>query len=152
MKCLLAAAALDNEHPKVHEQIVRFKLAIDEDGKALPAQSAEVIKSEFTLLPSSGKLSDFNEDYLSKRKDSVKHTLSALTVRRLLSPASTSDVEKSVAELIKKPSITFEEAKDGLKLLESWKSGEVESYRSSASSKWPKAQIFESKDISLAVR
>ena len=148
----MAATALDSEHPKVHEQIVRFKLAIDEDGNTLPSQSAEVIKSEFTLLPSSVNLSHFNEEYLSKRKDSAKHTLSALRVRKLLSPASASDVEKSVAELIETPSITFEEAKEGLALLESWKSGEIESYRSSAAAKWPKALVFASKDISLAVR
>ena len=152
MKCLLAAAALDSEHPKVHEQTVRFKLAIDEAGETLPSQSAQVIKSEFTLLPSSGKLSDFNEEYLSKRKDSVMHALSALSVRKLLSPASTSDIENGVLELIKKPSIQFEEAKEGLELLESWKSVEVENYRSSSAAKWPKAQAFASRDASLAVR
>jgi peptide alpha-N-acetyltransferase len=114
LKCLLAAAALDKEHPKVHEQIIRFKLAIDKDMEAVPPKSAEIIKSEFTLLPASTPLTQVNGEYLAKHKDSARSTLFALRVRKLLSPDSASSVEKDVVAVIKLPSITVEEAEEAL--------------------------------------
>ena len=152
LKCLLAAAALDKEHPKVHEQTIRFKLAIDEDSETLPPQSAEIIASEFTLLPASAKLAELNDEYLSKHNDSAQSTFSALTIRKLLSPSSATDAVKGVTAVLALPSITFEEAKDGLELLKSWNSAEVASYRASAAKKWPEASVFASEDVALAIR
>lgn len=138
----MAAAALDREHSKVHEQIVRFKLAIDKDMEGLPFKSAEVIKSEFTLIPASTPLTQYNDEYLTKHKDCARRTLSALSVRRMLSPDSASSCAKDVAAAIKLQSITMEEAKEALALLSSWQSAEVESFRSNAAVKWPKAAAF----------
>ncbi|KAH8598967.1 NMDA receptor-regulated protein 1-domain-containing protein [Bisporella sp. PMI_857] len=152
LKSLLAAAALDKEHPKVHEQIVRYRLAIDEDSKEILPQSLETIKSEFHLLPSSVDISKFNEEYLSKHKGSAKHTLYALSVRRLLSSGKSSDVEKSIVGILKLPSITLEEAAEGLELLKTWKSSEVDAYRSSATAKWPKTSLFSKEETTLPLR
>jgi hypothetical protein len=143
LKCLLAAAALNKDHPKVHEQAVRFKLAIDKDLEGVPAKSLEVIKSEFTLLPASTPLTKINEEYLAKQKDSAPGTLSGLKVKKLLSPDSASSCEKDVAAVIKLPSTTLEEATEALALLSLWKSSEVEGAKSSASEKWPKATVFD---------
>ncbi|PMD48716.1 N-terminal acetyltransferase A, auxiliary subunit [Hyaloscypha variabilis F] len=142
LKCLLAAAALDKEHSKVHEQIIRFKLAPDKDIEGLPAKSAEVIKSEFTLLPPSVNLSQYNDEYLSRNKDCARRTLSVLKVRKLLTPDSVGQCAKDVAGVLKLPTITSEEAQEALELLSSWKSSELESFRKAASGKWPKASIF----------
>jgi peptide alpha-N-acetyltransferase len=125
----------------VHEQIVRFKLAIDKDNESLQPKSAEIIKSEFTLIPSSSSLTQFNDKYLSRNKDALR-TLSGLRVQKLLSPDSSSSSEKDIAALIKLPSITFEEAQEVLKTLSSWKSSEVDSFRQAAATKWPKATVF----------
>ena len=144
LKCLLAAIALDKEHPKVHEQIVGFKLAIDKDLEGVPPQSAEIIKSELSLLPSSATLAKYNDEYLAKHKDSAPSVLSAIRVRRLLSPDSASGCEKDAAAVINLPSITMEEAMETLELLSSWQSGGVATFRSSAAAKWPKATIFAS--------
>jgi hypothetical protein len=142
LKCLLAAAGLDGEHSKVHEQTVRFKLAIEKDIEELPPKSAEIIKSEVTLLPASKPLTQYNDEYLTKHRDCVRRTLSALSVRKLLSPDSASSCATDVAATIKLQSITMEEAKEALELLSSWQSAEVESFRSSAAAKWPNATAF----------
>jgi peptide alpha-N-acetyltransferase len=142
LKCLLAAAALDREHPKVHEQIIRFKQIIDKDAETLAPQTAEIIKSEFTLLPASTSLSQYNDEYLSKHKDSARHTLSASRVHKLLSPDSAARYEKDAANVIKLPSITMDEAKEALDLLRSWNSSEADGFRTSAAAKWPNATAF----------
>jgi hypothetical protein len=126
----------------VHEQIIRFKLALDKDIEGLPAKSAEVIKSEFTLLPPSVNLSQYNDEYLSRNKDCARRTLSVLKVRKLLTPDSVGQCAKDVAGVLKLPTITSEEAQEALELLSSWKSSELESFRKAASGKWPKASIF----------
>lgn len=143
LKCLLAAAALDKDHSKVHEQIVRFKLAIDKDLEGVPAKSAEVIMSEFTLVPASVNLSQYNDEYLSKNKDCARRTLLALKIRKLLAPDSAGQCGKDMMGVLKLPSITSEEATEALELLGSWKSSEVENFRKAAAAKWPKATIFE---------
>jgi hypothetical protein len=109
----------------------------------VPPKSVEIIKSEFTLLPASTPLTQVNNEYLAKQKDSARGTLSALKVRKLLSPDSASSCEKDVAAVIKLPNITMEEAKEVLKLLSLWQSAEVGGFRSSAAAKWPKATVFE---------
>lgn len=145
LKCLLAASALDKEHSEVHEQVVRFKLALDKDSEILPPMSAQVVKSEFTLLPTSVDLPKHNDEYLAKHKDCARQTLSALKVRKLLKPDSVSAVEKDVAAVVNLPTITMEEAIEALELLTLWKSSEVDRYRIKAGAKWPKATIFAAK-------
>jgi hypothetical protein len=146
LKCLLAAAALDKEHSKVHQQIVRFKLAIDSEFESpeskISPKTKDAIKSEFNLLPPSVSLTQVNDDYLSKYKDCARRTLSALAVRKLLSADSASSCEKDAAAVLKVPNITVEEAQEALELLQSWKSGEVDAFKSGAAQKWPKATVF----------
>ena len=143
LKCILAAATLDREHSKLHEQISLFKQVIDKDAETLAPQTAQIIKSEFTPLFASTTISQYNDEYLSKfEKDCVRRTLSALKVRRSISPDLTANVERDAAALIKLPSITMEEAKETLAVLRAWKSSEVESFRTDAASKWPKAKVF----------
>ncbi|EHK99205.1 putative N-alpha-acetyltransferase 16, NatA auxiliary subunit [Glarea lozoyensis 74030] len=147
LKCLLAAAALDKEHSKVHQQIVRFKVAIDSEFESseskISPKTKEVITSEFNLLPASTSLTKFNDDYLASHKDCARRTLSALSVRKLISPDAAPTCEKDVAAVLKLSAITVEEAQEALTLLRSWNSSEVDAFKSSAAQKWPKATIFE---------
>jgi hypothetical protein len=144
LKCLLAASSLGPEHSKVHEQKIRFKQAITSELESVPAKSAEVIKSEFTLLPESADLTQYNDEYLTKHKDCARRTVAALKVRKLLSPDKATDCEKSIAGVIELPNITVEEATEALDLLKSWNSSEAESLRAAAASKWPHATVFAS--------
>ncbi|RFU35927.1 hypothetical protein B7463_g393, partial [Scytalidium lignicola] len=142
LKCLLAAAALDSENSKVHQNIVRFNQAIEKDKESIAPKSAEVINSDFTLLPSGKSLKQFNDDYLMKYNDCARHILSGLQVRKALSPESTPACEKDVLDVLDLKSITFDEALEAFKLLQAWNSSRVEDFRSRAASKWPKALVF----------
>ncbi len=126
----------------MHEQIVRFKLAIDKDNETLSPQGRDVIKSEFTLLPAGGDLKRFNEEYLTNNRDCAQRTVSALKVRKILSPDSASSVEKDIISVLDLPSITIQEASEAYELLRSWRSNESEAFRLLAGAKWPKASIF----------
>ncbi|PBP22556.1 tetratricopeptide [Diplocarpon rosae] len=156
LKCLLAAAALEKDHSKVHEQSIRFKLAVDADSTSLSPTAKDVIASEFTILPSSVDLATYNDEYLSKHKQCARRTLSALKICKLLKPDSATATAKDVAATLQIPTITFEEAVEALHLLQSWKSSEVEAFKKSAAGKWPYASIFSStiaaKSVSLPLR
>jgi len=67
-----------------------------------------------------------------------------LKVRKLLFPESALASEKDAVAVIKLPSITFEEAREALDLLSSWKSSQLDNFRQAAATKWPKATIFTS--------
>ncbi|KAH8808331.1 NMDA receptor-regulated protein 1-domain-containing protein [Xylogone sp. PMI_703] len=144
LKCLLAAAALDPEHSKVHQNTVRLSQAIENDKESINPKSADVIKSDFTLLPSGTSLTQFNDDYLAKHKNCPRRVLSGLQVRKSLSPDTSSNCEKGVLGVLDLPNITFEEAVEALKILQLWNSSQVDAFKSSAQSKWPKALIFQS--------
>ncbi|KAI6713035.1 hypothetical protein JHW43_004406 [Diplocarpon mali] len=156
LKCLLAAAALDKEHSKVHEQAIRFKLAVDTDSTSISPVAKDVIASEFTMLPSSVNLGVYNDEYLAKHKNSARCTLSALRVRKLLQPDSATAIGKDVAATLQLPTITLEEAAQALQSLQLWKSGEVEAFKTRAAGKWPHASIFSSstpaKGLSVPLR
>jgi N-alpha-acetyltransferase 15/16, NatA auxiliary subunit len=137
----LAAFALGSSHPAVHEQIVRFKLAIDAASASIPEKTAEVIKTEFTLFPESITPSAFNEEFLSKQNDSARHVFAALRVRQLLPSHEKSKSESEILRSLGLPDITLAEAIEGLELLSSWKSS-TESYVSKANSLWPEATVF----------
>jgi hypothetical protein len=138
----LAAAALDKENSKVHEQTIRFKLVLDENIKGLSPTSAEVIKTEFTLLPTPVNIAQYNDEYLSKHKDCARQTLYGLKVRKILSPDSAPSIEKDAVAILNLPTITFEEAREGLVLLSTWKSNEIDTFQKTAGVKWPKATAF----------
>lgn len=145
LRCLLAASKLDPEHPMVHEHTVRFKLEIDAALASLSPKTAEVIKAEFTLLPESIDLAKFNDEFLSKHKDSARHILAVERIRKLLPNYDQRKSEADVLAILTLPSITLSEATDGLDVLVSWNSSS-ESYRSKAHSIWPEATIFEKSD------
>ncbi|TVY25801.1 N-alpha-acetyltransferase, NatA auxiliary subunit [Lachnellula hyalina] len=142
LRCLLAASALDNEHSKVHSQTIRFKLALDKDLATLPPKVAEIIKSEFTLLPESVSLTQFNNDYLSKYEDCARRTLSGLSARKLLAHDLAPSTDADVVKVLKIDNVAMEEAVEGLELLQSWKSGALEAFRKAAAAKWPNATVF----------
>ncbi len=119
---------------------MRFKQAIDAASASIPEKTAEVIKAEFNLFPESTTLSDFNEKFLSKNKDSVRHIFAGLRVRQMLPSHDKSKSEPEILACLS-PSVKLSEAIEGLELLSSWKSS-AESYVAKANSLWPEAAIF----------
>ena len=143
MKCLLAASELDSTHPTVHEHTIRFKKALDSENEPLAPEVTEVIKKEFTLLPASKPLAEVNDEFLAKHKDSASHVLSAIRVKKVLSNDK-STADKDVISVLDIPTISFQEAIQGLEILKFSHSSELESYRTKASSKWPDVTAFKS--------
>jgi N-alpha-acetyltransferase 15/16, NatA auxiliary subunit len=105
-----------------------------------------VIKSEFTLLPDSITLLQYNNDFLSKHQDSARHIIASVRVQHLLQPSNQNEDETDLINVLSRPSTTLEEAIEGLELLSSWKSSKIETYRLQATSKWPEATAFKSGD------
>jgi hypothetical protein len=144
LKCILAASALQPDHPTVHEQAIRFKQAVDSASETLPKEVTEVIKSDFTLLPASKSLADINDEFRAKHKDSALHVLSAIRAQKLLTKDSSAG-DADVVAILDYPSITFQEAREGLELLSASKSKDLEAYRSKAAAKWPEVTVFQVK-------
>ncbi|KAK8196797.1 hypothetical protein M8818_006964 [Zalaria obscura] len=144
LKCLIAASSLDSENPTLHQQIIRFRQALDSASEPLPDQADEVVKSEFTLIPSSTSPADFNDAFLSKHKDSAPHVQSALAARQVLDPKSQSQNEKDLQATLELPEVQIEDAIDGLALLKQWKSAQAvqEAYVEAAKKRWAEATVF----------
>lgn len=144
LKCLLAAYAIDPSHPTVHSQSIHFKSAIA--NATLPPKVAEVINAEFNLPVSKESPAELNEKFLSNHKNSARHVFSAMRVRSHLPSNDQAKNEAAILEVLSFPTISLEEAGEGLLLLQSWKSSQVAAYRSKAASKWPEATVFAATD------
>ena len=147
LKCLLAAAKHTPEDPTVHNQIIRFKKAIDSPPESLPVEVTAVIDTEFytTLLPSKNtNLVAFNSEYLAKHNDIPSKLFGGLRAKHLVKPESTSEIEASVLESIKGGlgTYTLEDAYEGLGLLREAKASDkaVEEYKSVAKGRWENAK------------
>ncbi|KAI9766056.1 MAG: hypothetical protein M1840_006763 [Geoglossum simile] len=144
LKCLLAAFKVDPKHPILHEQIIRFKLALKE-ADYHPQKVSEVITSEFArLFPSDDiLLSEYNDTFLSEHSQSPRHIHSALSIRQLLSPdSSRSQDERTLLGTLDLPHISQQEARAGLDLLRSWNSASFTEYHAKAARKFPHATAF----------
>ncbi|KAF2018594.1 N-alpha-acetyltransferas-like protein 15 [Aaosphaeria arxii CBS 175.79] len=146
LKALNAAAAIDPENPKLHEQVIRFRLTIDGLKETDPKVS-EVLNASFKLGPASTDLKKFNTDWQQKHSQSPSHVQSALNVRHILDNSSKAQNETDLKKLLELPTITTEQAVAGLDLLDEWQSeaGVKDSYRQAASEKWPEVTVFQSK-------
>ncbi|KAJ5756282.1 hypothetical protein N7533_005825 [Penicillium manginii] len=143
LKCLTAANAIDPSNPTLHLQLLQFRKKIDGLTDSLPAQTGEVIGTEFEkLLPKSQNLEEWNESFLSANKDSVAHIQAALSGRQLLNPDSKAQCEKDLLASLDSPAVTIEEAVAALELLSKWGS-EQTAYAEKASKKWPESSVFQ---------
>lgn len=135
LRCLNAAASIDAEHPRVHEQAVAFSLALKQTSD-LPPKVSEVLKANFNLIKESPDLKSFNEAFVNRHNDSLDHRLAGIKVKKLLGEDK-SAVEKELFGLLSLPGAAFEDAVKGLETLKSWRSGEVAGYKKAAQEKWP---------------
>ena len=129
----------------MHEQSVRFRQALDSLSEPLPSKADEVVKSTFTLIPTSTSSSDFNTTYLSKHKDSARHVQAALSARQYLDAKSQAQNEKELQATLDLSNGTLEDAQAGLELLGKWKSDKAvkQAYVDAAKKRWSDATVFE---------
>ncbi|KAL2207124.1 N-terminal acetyltransferase A, auxiliary subunit [Sarocladium strictum] len=135
LRCLKAAIALDPEAPKVHEQSIAFA-AMLKSSSELPPKVAELLSSEFKVFDASADLKKVNEEYLAKHKSSPRHVLSVVKARRTLG-ADLAQCEKDLTGVLSLPDVSFEDAIAVSETLQSWRSGQLGSFKQTANGKWP---------------
>ncbi|KIW06834.1 uncharacterized protein PV09_02514 [Verruconis gallopava] len=142
LRCLIAAHALDAEQATLHEQLVRFRQALDADSESKSAKADQVLKANLSIVPETKDLKSFNNAYMAKHKDCARKTRAGLRVRQLLDPSSKAQNEKDLIALVEKADM--KEAIEGLETLKQWNSDAKvkEDYISKAKAKWPQASTF----------
>ncbi|KAI0110233.1 N-terminal acetyltransferase A, auxiliary subunit [Daldinia grandis] len=141
LRCLNAALALDADHPTVHEQVVRFRQALDSKMESLPPKVAEVLKSEFTIIDAREDLKKYNANFQEKHKNSPPHVISAVKAERLIGEDK-KKTEQDLAGVLNLKDIHHEHAEEVLAILRQWRSDEADSFKAAAHEKWPEVTVF----------
>ncbi|PHH76004.1 hypothetical protein CDD82_4189 [Ophiocordyceps australis] len=137
LRCLNTALKLDGDAAKVHEQVVAFGKMM-ETTTDLPPEVAEVLKAEFKALGESKNVAKYAEEVAAKHKNSPRHALSAIAVKRFLGESKgCGAVDKQVVGLLDMEGIVFDDAVVMLERLRQWRSSEVEAFKKAAQAKWP---------------
>lgn len=135
LKCLNAAAAIAPNHPKVHEQTIALRHALNQ-ATDLPAPVVEAIKEEFKTIDSSANLKQINDEFETKNKSSPRYYLAALRAKKILGEDK-AKTDGAVAGVLNIPGVEFADALEGLKTLQEWRSDETEVFKKAAHAKWP---------------
>ncbi|KAF9151527.1 N-alpha-acetyltransferase 16, NatA auxiliary subunit [Linnemannia schmuckeri] len=154
LKSLLKAIKIDANNATLHEQLVRFALAVHKAGASLKPTVKSVIDKHWdTLFQGKGKdLKAFTAGFLenSKTLGSVPHLISAAIAVSLIEPGT--EKSKAEAEAIiflitnEKYSDTrsLENVLVAQKTLKSLRSSRVQEFRTKAATWFPKATVFQS--------
>ncbi|KAF9088025.1 N-alpha-acetyltransferase 16, NatA auxiliary subunit [Mortierella sp. GBA35] len=156
LKSLLKSIKIDANNATLHEQLVRFALAVQKAGSSTkPAVKSVIDKHWETLFQGQGKdLQAFTTGFLEKSKTlgSVPHLVSAAIAASLIEPGT--DKSKAQAEEILFQMATDDEKYKGTRSLEnvvvaqktlkSLRSSRVQEFRAKAAEWFPKATIFQS--------
>ncbi|KAI8962934.1 N-terminal acetyltransferase A, auxiliary subunit [Daldinia sp. FL1419] len=141
LRCLNAALALDPDHPTVHEQVVRFRQALDSKIESLPPKVVEVLKSGFTILDAAADLKSYNASFQEKHKDSPAHIISTVKTERLLGEDK-KKTEKDLVGILNLKGVHHEHAEEVLAILKQWHSDEADTFKVAAHEKWPEVTTF----------
>lgn len=135
LRCLNAATALAPDSPKVHEQAVALRHALNQ-ATDFPPKVLEVLKEEFKNIHPSTDLKKYNDEFQAKHKISPGYVLAAIRAKRILGE-DRKQCDNEVIGLLDTPSIGFTDAIEALETLKRWRSPEVEAFKKAALSKWP---------------
>ena len=127
--------ALDSKHPRVHEQIVTLRNALNQTSD-VPAKLLDLLNADFKAVEPSTDLKKYNDDFLAANKDSPRHVLSAIKIKKLLGQNQTKS-EEEVLKLLEIPGIEFQDAIEALETLKRWKSSQVDEFKKAAQAKFP---------------
>lgn len=140
--CLNAARALQPDHPRVHEQSIRLRSAVNSARESLPAKVAEVMEAEFTAVPASADLAKLNAEFRATHSDSPAHVLAAIRAARAIGKGERAEPEKDVASVLDMASLTLSDAESVVGTLKSWRSAEVDTAKAAAQTRFPDATVF----------
>lgn len=149
LKCLLAAQAINPDHPRCHEQSGRLKHALDHLPEPLPKQSQEVVQAEFLSKIGSKSLKEGNEEYLKAHRENAPHVHAVVRLRQALAPedaAAKSQSAKDIQATLDLPFITVRDTVEGSQLLDEIAAGNdsKQAYLEAARKRWPGVNVFSS--------
>ena len=131
---------MDASSPIVHQQIVRLSHVLNSK-PSLPGKVLEVLQKEFTIIEPSTDLEKYNNDYASSHKDSPRHAIASVKAKRSIG-GDRSQCARELIGLLDLEAITPENALDIMATLRSWRSPEIEGFKTKAKGKWPQFTRF----------
>ncbi|KAF7323856.1 hypothetical protein MKEN_00606900 [Mycena kentingensis (nom. inval.)] len=138
-KALVAAAALDPEHPELHIRRVEFKKIVASLILETPA-SPLISELATKLLPEEVSLETFNSQYLQRHATEPAAVLAAAKVLAILD-APREQVEETVFSALG-PTLTVKTALTMVEFLETLKSSRKEEFRTTADGLFPLSTVF----------
>lgn len=152
LQSLLKAHKIDANSATLHEQLVRFALAVQKAGDSLkPAVKSVIDKHWGTLYqPHAKDLSTFTAAFLEKNKDqsSVPHLISAAIAISLIDPANNKTKAEDVLFLIVDDKYvktrSLENCLLARKTLKSLRSSRVQEFTTKAAEWYPRANALRS--------
>jgi hypothetical protein len=137
-RCLFAAHKISPSHPKVHELILRFQAAITHESTTIHPQVADVIKSEFTFLPSGQDLMTINEQYLKSNKNNPSAIMACVRARSVIS-MDASQSTHDLFSILQLKDLEIEHVVEAFTLLKAAKSSKLHEFVRDAMSLFPEA-------------
>ncbi|KAG0000692.1 N-alpha-acetyltransferase 16, NatA auxiliary subunit [Entomortierella chlamydospora] len=151
LKALLKSHKIDANNSVLHEQLVRFALAVRKAGNSVkPAVKAVIDKHWDTLYQGKGDdLASFTASFIEKNKDlgSVPHLISAAIAVYLINPDEKSKAEDIVFLMASDKYVktrSYENCIFARKTLKSWRSSRFKEFSAKAAEWYPKSPEFRS--------
>ncbi|KAF9157176.1 N-alpha-acetyltransferase 16, NatA auxiliary subunit [Mortierella sp. AD010] len=149
LKALLKSHKIDANNSVLHEQLVRFALAVRKAGNSIkPAVKAVIDKHWDTLYQGKGDdLASFTASFIEKNKDlgSVPHLISAAIAVYLINPDEKSKAEDIMFSMASDKYVktrSYENCIFARKTLKSWRSSRVKEFSAKAAEWYPKSPEF----------
>ncbi|KAF9357803.1 N-alpha-acetyltransferase 16, NatA auxiliary subunit [Mortierella sp. NVP85] len=147
LKSLLKSIKIDPNHATLHEQLVRFGLAVQKAGSSLKPSVKAVIDQHWSTLYHGQDLKAFAKAFVKKNKGlgSVPHTVSAAITMALLAPSEKSKAEDllfTIEGAQYQKTRSLENVLLVQKTLKSLKSSRLQAWNDKASAWFPRATAF----------
>ena len=148
LKSLLKSAKIDSGNVTLHEQLVRFALAVQKAGSSLLPAVKAVVEKHWETLYHGQDLPTFCSGFLKKAEEqsSVPHLLSAAIASSLIEAKK--DKAESILFLMTddnkyQKTRSLESVLVAQKTLRSMRSSRVQEFRAKAAEWYPKASVFQ---------
>lgn len=145
---MLKASDIDTNHATLHEQLVRFALAVQKAASSLKPDVKAVVDQHWSQLYHGLDLDGFNAAFISRNTvaGSVPHVISAAIAASLICPA---DMTKAEALLFTVQEDRYQQTRSLenvvliLKTLRSMRSSRLQEWKDKAKTWYPRAAPFQ---------
>ncbi|KAG0207111.1 N-alpha-acetyltransferase 16, NatA auxiliary subunit [Mortierella sp. GBA30] len=149
LKSLLKSLKIDPNHATLHEQLVRFALAVQKAGSSLKPNVKEVIDHHWSTLYQDQDLDCFARSFVVKNKESgsVPHMISAAIATSLIHPSDKTKAE-ALLFLVQEDRYQKTRSLENVvliqKTLRSLRSSRLQEWKDMAKAWYPRAASFQS--------